>query len=897
MILEAPKKQPSIGQRFGQAFASLGQELPSALTQFGKDKELEKKKGPKPYSVFDIYSNLQKLGLSKDQLSLLSPDDLVHIASEANQGIGTYGKEGAFVKAFKNQFSPQSFKQFSAGSDSREAPVEQPEGFRDALSKGFQSSISGRLGALSQGESLKDFEERTRLKKGGWFNNLLYNLAKFGGDFPYYGAGATAGGAAGGVAGAPFGPFGAAAGATLGGGAGALAFPAMVEKGLVEYQKYLENGGKGTFGDFLKSAEKVLESGIAGGAEGAALGPLMELKVLSKIPQGKKLLNMRGGKAIQKLIDTGAQAGVFTGAQGLAEGKIPSLEDYGQNLALFLGMDLLQNSGKYSKEIYQDLKKAAISPQEAAQKISQHAEASGNPLQTPEQIRRAFKDITAESSKEKQVAKEEFGQRPFPELEPQEMAARLAERPIEEYLERERKAKEKKEKPLTEKEKIKREAAQKELKVVNERLNKVREEVEYLRDRLRQGGLSSDKRRLGTYALEQKEKLFESLNERAQDLKGLSEKGVKPFREKDLAKDIDKHLEDLSIAAEHPHSATAKDLHRMFERDQKYIDKFFDLAEKGKIPEVKFKDRYIKILDTYYKGYKEAMKRAENFYSDMGQFSEGLMEDALRKEKSIMDKYRNLLEQNMDINQAKIANQKDKLNSLAQLKKPFVKQYLKKFRNDLKGFEKDFIKQVKLEGDLKKKLDNVVKHAVLEKSPKFSKAKLKNAREVAQKLENKKFDSKEAKVAEAFDISKTKLGKLVDRFKPEIAEIIKDFKTDPSKGINHARRLYRHLPFKYQVAAGSLISAALAEAGVPYYVRFWFIPSNSIIRGLATGIGGVLRDKYHQMIVDSYVKELAEHRKNSLTEGINYVDKMNKKLSPSEVKKVLKKYNEIRTSL
>ena len=59
----------------------------------------------------------------------------------------------------------------------------------------------------------------------------------------------------------------------------------------------------------------------------------------------------------------------------------------------------------------------------------------------------------------------------------------------------------------------------------------------------------------------------------------------------------------------------------------------------------------------------------------------------------------------------------------------------------------------------------------------------------------------------------------------------------------------------------------------------------------------MLRDKYHEMIVDSYVKELAEHRKKSLIEGMHYMEKMNKKLSPADIKKVLKKYNEIRNSL
>lgn len=860
-----------------------------------QEKEQERKRQEqqnKPFSVFEIMSNLGKLGVSKDQLGLLEPNDFMEIMETANRNIGEKGRDMAFVEALQEKFNPQTYgSDMPAGLQSlQNKEMKEESGLWDVLQKGLESSISGRLGSIAAGEGEKSFQERTRLPEGaGWFKSLLHNLAKFGGDLPYYAAGGTAGAAAGGALGAPAGPFGAGAGALIGGGAGALSLPALIETGLQEYQKYTDRGGKGTFGDFIDSAAKTLEAGTYGAAEGALLGPLSRLKVLSKVPGGKKLLKMKGGKAVEKVLDTGAQAGIFTTSKGVAEQRIPSIEEYGADLGMFLGLDLMHNAGKYSKNVYNSLKKAQIPPQEAAVKIQEKVQEKGYDLTKPNDVVRVVKDITAEKTKAGEVAQEKIRETVKPEESPKETAKKLADRPIEEYIEKEKESQRRKERPITEREKAKREAAAKEIPVTDKKIEKIQDDVSFLRERL-ESKLPKDQRPLAEIALKQKEKELADLQKHREDLKGISEKGKKPFREEDLIKPIEEHMDKLKRAAEAPESPEAQDLKRMFDRDQKYIDRFFDLAEKGDIPEAKFKDRYVKILETYADAYKDSLKRAEQAYRDDA-IARSELGAQKSKERAVLDKYLDLLKKNMRINESKIKTHKDKVNSLQQLKRPLVKQHLKEMRKDIKDLQKDFIKQTKIEEALQKKLDNVLKETVFKEKQDFKDAKLKNADKVAEKL-SEDVSPKIDKAAEKADISKGKFKKAMDKLIPEVQEIIKTFKEDPSKGINKARQMYRLMPFMYQVAAGSLLSAALAELGVPYYIRFWFIPSNSIIRGLGTGIGSVIRNKYHDMVIDSYVQKLANERRKSIGAASQYMNSLEDKLKPKDRKEILKRYRE-----
>lgn len=884
--------QEDFGEQLGKSLGGGFSQGAQQLLNFKLNQMLAAQKGQasanQPFSVFDIQSNLGKLGIDKDSLSLLKPQDYQEISVKANEYIPKYGRDKALVMAVQEKFNPepQGLGMTSGLQALQNTASSQEEGLWDVIKKGLESSISGRIAAISKGEGEKSFQERTQLKKGGWFRNLLHSLAKFGGEFPYYGAGGTAGAAGGAVLGAPIGgPFGAAAGATIGGGAGALALPALIETGLQEYQKHLDKGGKGTFGDFIESASRTLESGALGAAEGAVLGPLSKLKLLEKVPGGKKLLNLRGGKAAQKLIDTGAQAGLFTASKGLAEQRIPSLDEYGQNLGMFLGLDLFHTAGKYSKNIYSQLKKANIPPEEAAVRIKEKAEEKGYDLSNPKDVVRVVKDITAEGSPYTDVARETLRETERPAGEsPKEIAQKLAERPIEEYIEREKESQKKKERPLTEREKTKRETAAAEIPQVERLMKNVQDDINYLSGRLNKK-LPKDQQKLAEIALRQKESELENLRKKREDLKGISEKGVKPFREEDLTKAIDQHIEKVEKAAEEPESPEAKDLKRMFDRDQIYIDRFMELGEKGELPPAPYKDRFIKILEAYKKAYEATIQRLENKAKDLPKGKE-----------SIVHRNIDLMKRNYDINKAKIENQKDKINSLYQLKKPgsaLVRQNLKELRKDIKDLQKDFVKQIKMEEASQKKFDNVLRETLLKEKPDFKDARLKNADQVAERMKETNFDKEADAEAKKANLNPSRLKEYVNWIKSEIADIIEAFKNDPSKGITRARQLYRHMPFMYQVAVGSLMSAALSQAGVPYYIRFWFIPSNSIIRVLGTGIGGVLRNKYHDMVLDSYVRELTEARNKSLGEGMKYINGLSEKLSAKDAKEVMKRYKEI----
>jgi len=729
-------EQEDIGESLGKSLGSgLGKGANQLLTlklnqMLSQQKQAQQAAlaQSKPFTIFDVKSNLGKLGLDKNQLDLLEPQDFEEISLRANELIPTHGRDKAFVMAIEEKFNPHTAGSgMPSGVQSlQNEDMKEEEGLWDVLKKGSESSIASRQASILRGEGEEAFQKRTQLKKGGMFRNLLYSLAKLGWDSPYYAAGGTAGAAAGGALGAAVGgPFGAAAGATIGGGAGSLALPAMVETGLQEYQKYLDRGGKGSFGDFIDSAAKTLESGIYGAAEGALLGTLSKLKVLSKVPRVKKLLKLRGGKAAEKLLDTGIQAGIFTGAQGLAEQRIPSLDEYGQNLGMFLGLDLFHKAGKYSKNIYSQLKKAGIPPKEAAVRIQEKVQEKGYDLNNRNDVVRVIKDITKEGSRAGEVARETIAETETPSEPPKETAKKLAERPIEEYIEREKEAQKKKEKPLTEREKAKRESAASEIPEVERRIERVQDDVSYLRERMDKK-LSKDQRGLAEIALRQKEAELKNLRKQREDLKGISEKGVKPFREEDLTKAIDEHIKKIEKAATATESPEAKDLKRMFDRDQKYIHRFMELGEKGKLPPAPYKDRFIKILESYQKAYESTLKKLENQAKELPKGKDSAVQRNL-----------DLMKRNYDINKAKIENQKDKLNSLYQLKKPgsaFVKQNLKDLRKDIKDLQKDFVKQSKLLNEAESKVKDIFKKEIqpyLTELRKASTSSLKNLSEAS----------------------------------------------------------------------------------------------------------------------------------------------------------------------
>lgn len=857
---------------------------PNIANQYVKDKfSSSQAKEQTPFSPFEISSFLNKIGVDSKDQTFFTPENFQAIASKANELMPVFGKEQALFQAIQQAMNPNAGQVgggqeealgFLNGSPQGKGGQES-EGFFDVINKGLQSGIPGRMAAISSGEGEKSFQERTQVKQPNWWKNIVHGLSKFAGESPFY----AAGGAAGAAAGSPLGP-----GAVLTGGAGAIALPAAIETGLQEYQKFLDKGGEGTFGDFLNSADKTLKSGVKGAGEGTLFGALGPLKVLSKIPGGKKLLNLKGGKAAQSIIDSGTKAGIFTSAQGASQGRIPSAKEYGENIGMFLGFDLFGKAGKYADKVYEMFEKSNIPPDQAAARIQEKVTEEGYDLDKPSDVVRVVKDITSERSKGREVVTEKLKETVSEPENPKEVAKKLAERPIEEYIKKEEEAQKKKNRPPTEKEKAKREQAGEQAKEVEKKLEEIEDQIDYLRKSTERG--TAESKKLADYALKSKLSELDDLRVQHEDLSSIAKKGVAPFRESNVLPYFKEHMSKMNEAAEKPRGKTATEWKHMFERDQKYIDEALSLAEKTPLEAPKYLDRYIKALDVYNKGYERLLKDVSSKLES---------KELSPKDRKILERLDKIANKNIEINRAKVGRQKDKISSLQQLKKPtkaLIKQHLKMLRPEIKSLQKDFIKQLESVDDLSRKTHEIERRSIFKEKPSLEKMTMKNAESIAEKAENAPIEKEVKKAAKEMNVSPSSFAKFVKEAKTELPEIIRNFRADPTQGIKRVRALYRHLPFLQQVVAGAAISSVLKNLGMPWFLRMMFVPSNSVIRVMSTGLEKIASDQFTSYRRDAAVKKLVEARQESLAKGVETSRKLEKDLSPADYKAVIKLYKE-----
>jgi hypothetical protein len=900
-VLEQQDYGEELGKALGGGFTSGLQDYTQLLvknklsqilqqqTQAAKQKETQAQQ-EKPFSFLDIQSQLGKVGYDKTLLDDLEPNDYFEIAQKANFYLPEMGRDQAFLTAINEKFNPVAKgSEMPAGLAMLQTPdqQEESEGYWDVIKKQFQAGIPGRQAAILLGEGEEAFQERTRIKQPNWLKNLLGGLSKIASEVVsgYFPAGAYLGGQAGAALGAPAGPFGAGVGAVAGAGAGSLAFPKLIESSLQEYMKFMDRGGKGTFGDFLKSAGKVGEETLQAGAEGALLAPLSMFNVVSKIPGGKQLLNLKGGKAVEKVLNTGAQAGIFTGAVSAAEGKFPTFEDYGQNLGMFLGLDLFQNAGKYGKNIYSSLKKAGVPPQEAAQRIQATAQEKGYDLNNRNDVVRVVKDITAEPSKAGELFKEKVVVTEKPESAG-ETAQKLAERPIEELLKEQEKKKEKAQRPLTKKETAKREEAGRQAEALQPKIDRVQQDIDFLQSKVERKG-SSEQKNLAEIALNSKLKERDALVREQEDLRGIAEKGQKPFREDEVQKQAEERLDRLQRDAADPSTESAKETEKDFKRDQKYIDEALTLDEKSPLPPVNYKDRYVKPLEIYADAYQNAMQK----------IADALALRIQPKEKSNLKKYSDLLKRNLAINKAKIKRHLDKLATLDRLKKgdaPLIKQALKQLTEDVKSLQKDFVKAKKQYSELDKKAEQAFATKSLKEPMSLKNKTLKNSDSLSESIIQKDLSSKIQEFSQKSEIPESKLKTFVDKAKEEVGNIVKEWNKSPDLAIKKLRQLWRKAPFKYQVIGSALLSELMKELGAPSWVAYLWQPSNYAIRSIGSGLGILARKQLNNMRIDSHVNELMIARQKSVGESIKYMKKLQKELKPAEFKKVIEKYNDLK---
>lgn len=651
--------------------ATLGSGVSDALKLLVQAKAQSMKQSaapPKPFNVFETQGLLKKTGLSPEVVNLLSGEELSSISNRANELLPQKGRDEAFLQASEEILNPQK------GTEEQVTVREVPGLF----SRGFQSGIAGRLAAISQGESKEDYEKRVGLQEEeGFLKDLLHSSSRLAADSPFYALGAAGGGALGSAV--------PGIGTAIGGGAGAFGLQSFLDSALKEYHDFVSEGGDLTFEEFLQRAGKVGKETATGAGEGALFGYLEGLQLLRKIPGIEKILKSKPGKALEKVGDVALTAGGLTAGSAALRGEAPTREDYAKNLALLGGFKFLNKGAKYGKQIYQDLKKSGLSPQDAASRLQEKSAQKGYDLDNPADAVRAVKEITAEATPQGDIVAETVQETPIES--PRQVAEALAERPIQDYLEAEAKRKAAREKIPTEKEQAKRALAREQLKEVQAERTRVNNEIERINRTLEapENPLSGAERGAKHLELFNKERESRDLTREIENLRSLAEKGKTPFREGDIKEAADKRVKELTRLAEQGVPEELSKVEEAFKKDRRHIDEALKIAAKeGSLPQGAYKDIYTRSLEPYQKAYKDQIKKVEQSIKEAPT-------PALKKELE-------LLKKNLDINEAKLLKQKDKLDSLHNLKKPgssLVKQVLKDLRKDIPEIQKDYVKALK----------------------------------------------------------------------------------------------------------------------------------------------------------------------------------------------------------
>lgn len=755
------------------------------------------KPGANPLSIYDID---KFIGLEPNLKDITSAADKENIRKRAVElEAKTGNREQAISQALQEylgggQQQPEEnpLIQQQIPQQAQEAPpINTEEGFGAAVTKGIQSSVFGRASAIAQGIPYDEYEKSIQLQDGGFFKRLTQGISRFAAESPLYGAGASIGGSVG----AAGGPVGAA----VGGAAGSMALPAMVDTALEHYHQYLSQGGDASFEDFVNAVNDTLQTGVRAGAEGVIFGAVSKaMPFIKNLPGFESLFGK--SKIGQKVAESGLQTAAITGAKSLSKMEVPTTEEVVDTFAQVLGLNLLHIFPKdKANKIIDKISKTGDPVGVATDVQSQILDKGIDPSDT-KAISKVIADVTKTyEGKTKEVAKEKLAEVPeTPKLvetgksEARKTAEVLAERPVEETFESEKKKEEKSEKPLTKKESEKRESAKKEAQDLTDKIESIEGDIAYLSQKAADPKAKDTKALEGAIKLKNQERQ-ELINER-DALKRRAEGKAEPFTEEGLEEPIRKHMAELKVFAEEPESHTAKEWEEMYKRDQKYIDEFDKLATKEQLPPAKYKDRIIKILETYQKAYKN---HNDFLRSEIGRI-EKEMEGLSKRTKRYKDlapqlaqlkRHHTLLAKNFLINQSKIALQKDKLAQLYQLKKPgsaLVKQHLKNLRKDIVDIQRDFIKQKRELDALDKKTEKAAKEQlehvdklVEDYVKKPSEPKLENLIEEAglskQEVSEAKAQGKEiAKELEKTIKEKGSLKEFLDKLKEKAPEFLKE---------------------------------------------------------------------------------------------------------------------------
>lgn len=800
--------------------------------QYAPKKEEPLKKEPpakKPISYSDISKVWSTIGIGARQKEQLGPEATEYIRQKALQYEETMDREAAISKATQEylkggaeQASPlEAAMQGKTPQEQIPEPTpEEQEGILAAGKKGLQNSISGRLSALAQGIPFTEYEKSVELNNPSFVNRFTKEFSKTViGNMPFITAGGTLGAEGGAAVGALGGPFGAAAGGVIGGGAGAMALPAMMDTALTQYHEYLEKGGDKPFDAFVDGLAKTAKSGAEAGTEGAIFGILSKsMPMIKQIPGMESLFKKPIiGKAAEKVTKGTVESTGLLAAKSLAQQKLPSSQEIIDTVSQVIGFNLFEGLPSKAKEtVLSKVKKSGIPPDQVAAELKSRVE-KGEVKDTKDVVR-VINDIT----KSYQGAEKEAGLGVIETLkkvkapEPAKMAEMLAERPVEEAIEYEKKSQERKEKPLTEKETAKREKAAQETENIQRKIEKINEEIPFLEEQSTRG--TAENQKLSRIALKSKKAELIELESKQTKLKSIAEKGVEPFSEEALREPIKKHIEELEIAAKDPSSATAQEWKQMFVKDKKHVDDFAKILEKGMLPEPQFKDRYIKTLEVYQKAY-------DNMINDLNskiqkksqQFERSVKANEhnydLKKEIEYLKRKSDLLAENYKINQAKVGKQKDKLAQLYELKKPgsaLTRQILKNMRKDIVDLQKEFIKQRTELDAFEKKTETVAKEQIKENTKLFKEYAENPSKDILKKIAEQNDISVE-KLEEAADIAKTETRNAFEKLKQNATK--EEFDKAFNKIIEKLNEKYAKLPKLVKTVIWSIAATHIQDIG------------------------------------------------------------------------------------
>ena len=782
--LQEDKKNKLIGQKHVDAYLkkrgfddaiNLPDDYKKALFLDDLRQQNKKTTAKKPIAYSDIKNVFLSTGYNDRDI-----EDVRHEGMDAIRDLATqYEEEGldrqaAISKAIKKQRNPSELSSDALYNAPEEeinikeglanASPEEQEGIFAAGEKGIQSSVAGRLTAILNGVPYDEYQKQTELKNPGIMNKFAKEFGRFIiGNAPFVAAGGTLGAEVGGAAGSLVGPFGAVAGGLIGGGGGALALPAALDTALEEYHKYKSNGGEKPFDAFIEGLAKTAESGIESGIQGATLGILgQSLPMLKQIPQLASLFEAPYlGKAAQKTAVGAVQATGILGSESLSKGKLPTSEEVVDTFTQILGFNMLGGLPEKAKEsVMNRIKKSGMPPDQVATQLKERL---GDKTADAKTIVREIVDITkSHQGPEKQAAEsiiKTLGEVKAPE--PKETAKKLASRDIPEALDYERRVEESKNKPPTEKELAKRANAKEMAEELLGEKKFVEDDIKYLEEQSSKGPKYN--KELAQVALKAKEKELQQLLIREMNLRAVAEKGVEPFSEEAFKEPIEKHMDELDKAAADPEGTTAQEWKAMFARDQKHVNDFAKILEKGELPPPKSKDRYIKTLEVYQKAYDsmidqmhKGIKERQETYDSLNKRTK--QAKALKNEIDHLQRKLDILAQNSKINESKIGKQKDKLSTLYELNKPgsaMTKQILKGMRKDIVDLQKEFIKH-------KTELDKFEK-----KTEKTAKGKLKESAKLLKEYQETGNKNILDKIAEENNVPVEEMRKFEEQTKAD----------------------------------------------------------------------------------------------------------------------------------